>query len=772
MTATTTVPSQQPRLQPAVFVATVFMSAGLVFLVEPMIARMVLPLLGGSPAVWNTSLAFFQAALLIGYLYAHLLQRVTNIRAQVVIHVGMLALAALAFFPLRVTTLMGDPSSLQPALWLVGVMTLSLGAPFAVLSATAPLVQAWHARVFERVDDAEPYALYAASNLGSLMALIAYPTIVEPLLRVHTQTFGWSVAYLAFVLIMGSVALIVWRRSTLPLAMASANRLVNAAAKEGVSAVPQAAITWKDRALWIALAAIPSSLMMGVTNYITTDVGSAPFLWVGPLALYLLTFVFAFQTKPWIPREGTLLFQAAFISAAVVLLPFSAGSLLLEVFLQLTCFFLTALMCHQALFDRRPAPERLTEFYLFMSLGGVVGGSFNAFIAPQIFSTILEYPAVLVLSVLVRPWGDGALKRWEWAALIGACTMAVASVYMLTPDIWALHWNVFHGPVPEWLVKIPLGIAAVLIFVIRKRAFSIFAALLVLSVATSVVSTQVDVRQHWRSFFGVLRESRTEVPGLGGPVRMLAHGTTLHGAQAQDPRYRCQPLVYYAHETPIGQVFDEIQRTRPAVNIGAVGLGTGSVAAYVRATDRMTFFEIDPLVLRIANDPAHFTYTTECARSRPQFVIGDARLTLQRQAPNQYDILLIDAFSSDSIPAHLLTVESIRMYLQRLRPNGILILHLSNRNLNLRGPALAGARAAGGFPLMQLHPGVEGRPRLWESAEHVVIVARSHEVLEPFIKDPRWEEVPPGNERAWTDDYTNLFGALVERMRDQAAGRW
>lgn len=776
MTATTmTPPPPQARLQPAVFVAAVFFSAALVFLVEPMLAKLVLPMLGGTPAVWNTSLAFFQTALLFGYLYAHLLQRVSNIRTQVIVHLVALALACIAFFPLRINEMMGDPTTAQPIVWLLGVLTLSIGAPFAVMSATAPLVQAWHARVFQRVDDAEPYALYAASNLGSLIALVAYPVVVEPLVRVHVQTFSWSIGYIAFALLMATVALIVWRRGDLqstppipPLAETPAGTL------DPEPALPAGPtkVTWRDRLIWIFLAAVPSSLMMGVTTYITTDVGSAPFLWVAPLALYLLTFVFAFQTKPMIPREGTLMFQAAFLAGAVVLLPFSVGSFLLELVLQLSCFFLTSLMCHQGLVARRPSPEHLTEFYLYMSLGGVVGGSFNAFVAPLIFNTVLEYPIVLVLSVLARPWGEGELKRWEWFSLVGACLIAVASVYMLTPDFWAFWWDVFHFPVQEWAVKIPLGIAAVLAFILRRRAITMVAALLVVTVASSTIGDRVDVIHHWRSFFGVLRESRMQIPGLGGEVRMLAHGTTLHGAQSQDPRFRCQPLVYYAHETPIGQVFDEMQRTHPAVSIGAVGLGTGSVAAYVRATDHLTFFEIDPLVVQVSNNRRNFTYTTECARSRPDFVIGDARLTLQRQAPNQYDILLIDAFSSDSVPAHLLTVEAIRMYLQHLTPNGILILHLSNRNLNLRAPAMAGAHAAGGYALLQLHSADPSHPPMWESSEHAVIVARNQEALRPFLKDERWEPIDPNQTRPWTDDYTNLFGALVSRIQDQAAGRW
>ncbi|MEO8115810.1 MAG: spermidine synthase, partial [Phenylobacterium sp.] len=377
------------RAPPALFAVTVFASAALVFLVEPMVAKLVLPKLGGSPSVWNTSLAFFQAALLAGYLYAHLLQRLGSVRLQASVHCAALVVAALAL-PLRVNELAGPPSSVHPTLWLLAVLGLSIGAPFAVLSGTAPLVQAWYARAAAAKEGREPYVLYAASNLGSLLALLAYPLIVEPAFTLRGQTLGWSVGYAAFVLLMGGLGVFVARSSA------------KTPAAEPVAAPP---VAWPERLTWVALAAIPSSLMLGVTTYITTDVASAPFLWVVPLALYLATFIIAFQHKPLIPRPLTLVLLAAALAACAAYLPFKASSFALQLFVHLAAFFLTALMCHQALVARRPAPARLTEFYLWMSVGGVVGGAFNAFVAPVIFDNVWEYPLVLVLSCLARPWG-------------------------------------------------------------------------------------------------------------------------------------------------------------------------------------------------------------------------------------------------------------------------------------------------------------------------------------------------------------------------------
>jgi hypothetical protein len=531
---------------------------------------------------------------------------------------------------------------------------------------------------------------------------------------------------------------------------------------------------WRERLAWVALAAIPSSLMLGVTTHITTDVASAPFLWVVPLALYLVTFIIAFQEKPAISPGLTLTLQAAAVAACVALLPFKSTVFALQLFVHLAAFFLTALMCHQRLVARRPDPAHLTEFYLCLSLGGVVGGAFNAFLAPVIFNDVWEYPIVLALSCLARPWGDlNRIPRWSWAMLIVGVLAAFATPIAVTFASNRLTTESVVGAFDQselfdMGMKALLVLAVLAAFMVRRHALLFFAILSILSYGAESAADRTDTRASWRSFFGVLKRSETYVPSIGH-VKMLAHGTTLHGAQAQDPRYRCRPMVYYTRNTPIGQVFTAKQDASQALRIGAVGLGTGSVAAYVRPGDRLTFFEIDPLVVKVSTDPQNFTYTTECAKHPVDYVIGDARLTVAQQPAGSFDILLIDAFSSDAVPAHLLTVEAVRGYLTKLKPDGILILHLSNRNLDLMHPAQAVARAAGGWALAQTYVAPEKDPEgTWESSEDAVIIAKNREALAGYVASGRWSWGDPFRARPWTDDYTNLAGSLYAHLE----ARW
>jgi SAM-dependent methyltransferase len=701
-------------------------------------------------------MAFFQIALLAGYAYAHALQKIPSVRGQAVAHIAALAVAAVAL-PLRVNGLAGPPSSEHPNVWLLTELALSIGAPFAVLSATAPLVQAWHARSLGADEGHEPYVLYAASNFGSLLALLAYPLVVEPLFTLAGQRYGWSIGYALFVAVIGALAVAVTRTGV-----------------AGVVAKPLAVGTaprWRDRLAWVALAAIPSSLMLGVTAYVTTDVASAPFLWVLPLALYLATFIIAFQARPAIPPELTLTLQGAAIAACAALLPFRATFFGLQLFVHLAAFFLTALMCHQRLVARRPDPAHLTEFYLCLSIGGVVGGGFNAFVAPVLFNDVIEYPLILALSCLARPWGRmDKVPGWVWASFVLGLAAAAATPVAVTFAGPHLTNRTIVGAFNQSQLfdvgmKALLTGAVVCAFLIRRRALLFFCVIALISYASEAAADRTDTRATWRSFFGVLKRSETTVPGLGGTVKMLAHGTTLHGAQAQDPRFRCRPLVYYTPRTPIGQVILGQEARKPALRMGAVGLGTGSVAAFTRPGDQLTFFEIDPLVVRISSDPANFSYTTECARGQVDYVIGDARLTLARQPAGTFDVLLIDAFSSDAVPAHLLTVEAVRGYLAKLKPDGVLILHLSNRNLDLMDPAQSVARAAGGWALAQQYSPPNDSLATWESKEDAVIVAKTHVALAPYLASGQWRTADPFKARPWTDDYMNLAGALYSNLR-------
>lgn len=713
------------------FAIAVFFSAALVFIVQPMVARMILPRLGGASAVWNTSLAFFQAALLFGYAYAHWLQRVASLHRQMIVHLVVLGLAALVL-PLRISGALGDPAVDAPGLWLVGVLALSVGAPFAALSATAPLLQAWFARTH---DGRNPYVLYAASNLGSLLALLAYPLALEPFARLGAQSGGWSLAYAAFAVVLAGLIALSWRGRD-----------------SGAPVVAQAAapIDWRRKATWLLLSAAPSSLLLGVTGHITADIASAPFLWVAPLALYLVTFIVAFQARPWLPPSWALTGQVILAPAALMLVSVPAAPIALALPAHLLTFFLTAQVCAFALADRRPPPSQLTQFYLWMSLGGVIGGAFNAFIAPQIFSGVWEYPIVLVLAALARPSRRGPLNALDWGWLIVSVVCAGLLLAMVE--------------MPRELRLAILFIPAVCALLLRERALALTIVLAALALASYLPNfVRGGIEQH-RSFFGVIQLSEAPAKQLGA-VRVMVHGSTLHGTQGRQPATRCQPTTYYAPATPIGQVIRQEQARRPAMTMGAVGLGTGTVAAYVRPTDTLRFFEIDPLVVKLAFDPTKFSYVNGCAKGPIAVTLGDARLQLEKLPDASFDLLLIDAFSSDSVPTHLMTVEAMRTYLRVLKPGGVVILHLSNRNLELSGPAAAAMRQAGGDMLDQVFHS-DLKEGYVETSSQAIVAAKDPVVLDPYYEQRQWGP-PVFQARAWTDDYTNVAGAIWARWREQ-----
>jgi len=723
------------RATPVLFALAIFVSAGLVFMVEPMIAKMILPQLGGSPTVWNTAMAFFQAALLAGYGYAHLLQRVAPARVQVLIHLLVLAVAAL-FLPVHVTSALGPPSIGEPSLWLLGVLTVSAGVPFAALSATAPLLQAWFAQSGNtRAPSA--YVLYGASNLGSMLALLAYPVAVEPLAALPQQAIVWAAVYGAFCLIVAAIGMRIRK---------------DAPVVETAHATRRSALTWRDRVAWVVLAAIPSSLMLGATTYISNDVASVPLLWVIPLALYLLTFVIAFQEKPVIPRERALLWQAALVATAAGLLCIEQASLLANFVAFLGAFFFSALVCHQTLAARKPDVTHLTEFYLLMSLGGVIGGFFNAFAAPHLFDTVAEFPLVLVAACLVRPWNGKPTRTEMTLAALGAIA-ALGIMAVPNAPLWKF------APMTLALIA---GTEAVLV-ARRGLLFTLLVGILALQTLI-VPADKRETLLTARSFFGVNRVTTDIEPALGGKVHMLFHGTTVHGGQPLDARFRCTTTYYYAKPAPIGQVFTRLLAERPNARIAVVGLGSGNVAAFTRAGDRMRFFEIDPEVARIARDPQYFTYLSDCAKGAIDIVLGDARLTMTHETPGTYDLIQLDAFSGDSVPTHLLTVEAMRGYARLLKPDGLLLVHISNRNLALEPPVAASAHAAGLAALMQEWSPPVGNSPMLGAPSQVMLIARTPQALTAYAHDRRWRPAHDKTVRAWTDDYTNIAGALLDHL--------
>ena len=745
------------RLTPLLFAVAIFTSASLVFVVQPMVTKLVLPMPGGSPSVWNTSMVFFQTALLAGYAYAHALQRLKSLRTQLGVHLALLALAAL-FLPLKINGLLGDPDPSAPIGWLLATLVLSVGAPFAVLSATAPLLQAWFARVRAgHADGQNPYVLYAASNLGSFLALLAYPVVIEPLMTLSGQRAAWSGGYAIFMLLVVGLALVTWKRGSAP-------------ALDAAPVARSKPIAGADKIKLILIAAAPSSLMLGVTQHLSTDVASAPFLWIIPLALYLLTFVIAFSAKPLIPLKFTFAFQAAMAAACIVLLPFRNGDWVMMFALHLGTFFITALMCHQVLAARRPAPDRLTEFFLLLSVGGVVGGVFNALIAPVIFNMVWEYPLVLVLVGLVRPWSWEPVRRVEIALLLGGILLAIVppvalEIMRYNPPFRAL----FTLEQIVALAQLIFGAAVICAFLVRERSVFFTVILAVVAMGSHHIARGYVWDLSERSFFGLMRVATPQDPRLGGPVHVLMHGTTLHGAQPVDPRFACMPTLYYAPSTPLGQVMQGLQLRNDGrgVAVGVVGQGSGAMAGYKRAEDTLTFFEIDPMVDRLSRDPEWFTFITGCADGPVRTVLGDARLSMAHETAGSYDYLVIDAFSSDAVPTHLLTVEAIAGYLKLLKPDGVLLLHLSNRNLDITRPAQAAAVSLSVPYLHQIYAEQPYAADMAEASTEAIILSPTEAGLARFRSDPRWAELPDTDVKPWTDDYVNLFGSLWRHFRGQ-----
>jgi SAM-dependent methyltransferase len=548
------------------------------------------------------------------------------------------------------------------------------------------------------------------------------------------QARVWSVAYAVFTLLMAGLAVMVWRAPA-------------AAAPAFAAAAPT---PWSERARWVLLAAAPASLLAGVTAHLTADVASVPFLWVVPLELYLATFVIAFAGRAEGPRPWLLLAQVLAVPASLMMVFEPNTPWPEQMVVHLTAFFVTALVCHQTLAARRPEPARLTEFYLCLSIGGVIGGGFNAFLAPVLFPEVWEYPAVLVLACLARPsarvGAHGGRQAWLAAGLLWVAPLCIPQLVL--PDL-----------LRQALMLAPVVMAVML----RNRAVAVTLLFAALALAGEVQGIG-RYREHHRSFFGVVHIAEVEPKGLG-TTRIMVHGTTLHGGQAQAPSRRCRATTYYAPGTIIGSVFAR-ERARGPLRMGTVGLGTGTVASFVRAGDSMRFFEIDPLIERLTLDPAHFSFVHGCAKGPVDVVLGDARLSLAREPAGTYDLLLIDAFSSDSVPTHLLTVEAMHGYLRLLKPGGVILLHLSNRNLELVGPAAAAAKTAGASFLKGEHWVDEGTSPYVESAGIVLLVAPDPHSLARYRGDREWSGAVRLT-RPWTDDYTNVWGAMIARWRGE-----
>jgi len=726
----------------AVFTAAVFLSAFLLFLVQPMFGKMVLPLLGGSPAVWNTCMLFFQAALLGGYLYAHLSSRWT-VRRQAAVHLALLALAALAL-PVSVRGAV-PPGGGAPIPWLLGLMAMTVGAPFLVLSGTGPILQRWFSRS-GHAQAAEPYQLYAASNLGSALALLAYPFLLEPRMRLAGQTGAWTAGYAVLLLLIAACAWLVWKAAPTPALPLPAGGVADANPVDGENAEARTEVTARDRLIWTGLAFIPSSLLLAVTTYITTDLSPAPLLWVLPLALYLLSFTLVFARRPPIPHAWMVAVHPSALAIAVLLL--ATGYVekpSASVPLHLVALFVIAMTAHGELARRRPHARHLTEFYLWISVGGVLGGVFNALVAPVVFDNVWEYPIVLALACLARPWPEQGLgwRRHAWAA-VRAAAFVYALIYLSRTEALSDTVFILVGALLINLLNVGLGRTPGWLFACIATA---------LFIRAHATITEPGVLLAERTFFG--RYKVMEYDHTGG-YHVLRHGSTLHGAQSLQPERRHEPLTYYLRRGPLGRIFAATEGLEGRRRVAVVGLGTGTTAVYARAGESWTFYEIDPGIERIARDTAYFTYLAD-APAPVRVVLGDARLQLARDSAARYDLVLLDAFSSDAIPVHLVTREALDVYLSRLAPGGLIAFHVSNRYLNLEPVVGALARDRGLVARVGQGPR-DRRSSLYESNSTWIVLGRRTGDLGALMTERDWwnPRLREGME-TWTDDYSSLL---------------
>jgi hypothetical protein len=740
----------------ALFALTLFGGSALLFLLEPMFGRLVLPELGGAPAVWGTCLVFFQFTLLLGYLYAWAATRWLGLRSQLVLHAGLL-LAAFAVLPVRVLPNWLPPAESNPIPWLLGVLTLSIGLPFFVVSTTAPVLQHWFANT-EHPDAHDPYFLYRASNLGSMLGLLGYPFIVEPWLGMRAQGIAWSAGYLVLVGLTLACAAQLLRHplvrrgepSRIPNPESRPSTVLGAALSGPKGRIPSASPRWPRLARWTALAAVPSSLLLGVTTYLSTDVAVVPLLWVVPLLVYLLTFVLAFAPKPWVPtRALTFVVPLLMLPLTVVITLRAAEPAWAVVLLHLATFAASALLCHQQLAEDRPPASQLTLFYLCLSVGGAIGGLFNALAAPLIFRMPYEYPLALVAVGLLKPYRGVAARM---ARAVAADFWLPAVVGIASYAALTLLGQQGTG-LGTFAVPIGLGLPVFCCYLFSPRpvrfGLGLGAVLLASAMQPDPMGRLVDVE---RSFFGVHRVA----VDAGNQLRLLFHGNTLHGAQSLDPSKAKEPQAYYTRSGPAGQVFDTLA-SAAGQSVGVVGLGAGALAAYAKPGQSWTFYEIDPVVVHLARDAGFFSFLKDAAVP-VRVVIGDARLSLAAEPDRRFDLLVLDAFSSDAVPVHLLTRQAVRLYLAKLKPGGVLALHASSRFLRLRREFLALANDAGLVHLRQMDLRSERRSAWsgWTPSEWVVL-AREHEDLGALGTDSRWGRIEEPAARVWTDDYSNLL---------------
>lgn len=719
------------------FGSTMFLSALLLFWVQLVIAKMLLPRLGGTPAVWTTCMLFFQVLLLAGYSYVLASTAWIGTRKQAILHVCLL-LASLLYLPLTFGNLGSISERNYPALWLFGYLLAAIGLPIFLISTTSPLLQKWFTQT-KHPSASDPYFFFAVSNGGSLLGLLSYPLVLEPTLSLSRQNQLWVAGYAAFLVLTLGCVLVLWKSLR-------ANDLTPAVNDDSTTFVSP-----KRRLYWILLAFIPSSLLFGVTTYITTEIAPTPLLWTIPLALYLVTFVLAFARRNLLPERlaGAALAGLALL-LTLVLAANATEPTAAIVLLHLLFFFVAATICHSKLAGDRPPAARLAEFYLCVAIGGMLGGLFNTLIAPNIFNSIVEYPLAVVLAGWIQQRYDSDEDSRErvldvvWPVGIAALTIGLAFLIKQSDVSPAVGVAIVFG-VPLVIVNHRL----------RNRPARYALALGAVMLGSVVYSETRNRTLHAeRNFFGTL-SVRVDPESA---TRMLYHGNTIHGRQFVDQKLQREPLSYFHREGPLGRIFEAFNSNAASANVAVVGLGAGSMACYALPDQHWTFYEINPAVVRIARTPEYFTYLEKCAARSTQIVLGDARLQLQNAPDNHYGLIVLDAFNSDAIPIHLMTEEAIALYTSKLASGGMLAFHVSNRSLKL-DTVLADLAKRYGATCRSFADG-EHNPFTGKDPSEWVVMARPSPAFDSLAKDPRWRVVEGRNQSAWTDDFSNILGVF------------
>ncbi len=720
------------------FVILTSFSSLLLFLVQPMCSKKLLPILGGSPQVWNVCLLFFQAALLVGYGYVHGLTSRFRTRIQIGVHLGFLCLALgqlnRPFFEPHFQ------AAEHPVLWLLSVLTANIALPFICLSASAPLIQKWFSET-NHPDASNPYELYSASNLGSLGALISYPFIFERLYSLEVQRHYWGLGFVVLCVLFLFCSFLFMRsirpdfQRDVPQRHCFAERL-----------------SWKRLIYWILLAFVSCSLMMGVTTHITTDVAAIPLLWIIPLAVYLLSFIVAFSKigAPFI-RFACWFFPYVIVVLVLMLALHVNHPFWLVMGWNILSLAVMTLCCHGQLARDKPFPKYLTLYYLCISAGGVLGGIFNAIIAPMVFKTILEYSIAIILACFLY-LQDAPSSKQESLRDVLLPSIAAGIILLLRPDPHRLIAN--QNPILQSGVLLA---PAVLCFAFRKRPvrFATFVAFL-LFLWCPLMSKQ-KVLYTGRSFFGVHRV----LYDAQNQTHLYYHGTTNHGIQFLDSEKAKEPTAYFHKTGPVGELFYAYKDRWHHARVGVVGLGVGILASYAESGQEWTFIEIDKAVQNIAEKSGFFTYLKNAAAPY-KILLGDGRLLMDQQPNQTYDVLFLDAFSSDSVPIHLLTREAIQLYFKKMRPGGVVMFNISNRNLDFRPVLGAAASSLSLAALVHCDTTIEPQYAIEKYGSCWVVLARNASDVEPLVQTGHWGEIPlrAMHRTLWTDDYSNIFDIL------------